>query len=93
MNLRRLLPFLAFIVFFSVSGHGQDQNKKAAEKVVPPRTLNENQQKRRADMIKSVPITEKTIETMRLQNKKASMEQMHKINKAVRQSMIIHKRR
>jgi hypothetical protein len=42
-------------------------------------------------MVKSVPVTNKTLQVIRLQNKKATMEQMHTINKAIRKSMTVHK--
>ena len=106
MNLRRLLPILLFLLVIPVFALAQEKtvdvnDKKDAAKAVagrqvkpdPARVLQENQQRKRTDMIKSVPITNKTMDAIRMQNKKATMEQMHTINKAIRKSMTIHKRR
>jgi hypothetical protein len=91
MHLRRLLPILVIILALPVCGFGQDKTARATDKKDPGKTLQDNQQKRRADMVKSVPVTNKTLQVIRLQNKKATMEQMHTINKAIRKSMTVHK--
>jgi hypothetical protein len=105
MNLRGLLPTIIFIMLpvfgFSQEKAAATSDRKDPVKVVadqqrkadPARLVQENQQRRRADMVKSVPITNKTMDAIRMQNKKATMGQMHTINKAIRKSMTIHKRR
>ncbi len=80
MHLRRLLPILVFILAVPIFGYGQ-------EKVV------KSDDKKKTEQAKTVPMTSKTMEAIRLQNKKATMEQMHIINKAIRKSMTIHQRR
>jgi len=81
MYLKRLLPILIFVLALPVIGFAQDQGVKA----------NDQAQKKKTEVIKSVPITNKNIQMIRQQNKKATMEQMHRINKAVRKSMTVHK--
>ena len=106
MNLRRLLPTLILVLALPVFGFAQEKVQatgevKEAARVAagqqkmadPARVLQENQQRKRAGMIKSVPITNKTMDAIRMQNKKATMDQMHTVNKAIRKSMTIHKRR
>lgn len=106
MYLRRLIPILVFILALPVFGFGQEKNTRANEQADPPkvldesrakqdpaRVLKENQQKKRTDAIKSVPVMNKNIEAIRQQNKKATMQQMHTINKAIRKSMTVHKRK
>ena len=91
MYLRRLLPILVFILVLPVCGFGQDKTARSSDKNDPGKTIQDNQQKRRADMVKSVPVTNKTLQVIRLQNKKATMGQMHTINKAIRKTMTVHK--
>jgi len=91
MHLRRLILILVFTLALPIYGFGQEKVVKPADKTVPAKALQDNQQKKRADMIKSVPITDKTMEAIRLQNRKATMGQMHTINKAIRKSMTVHK--
>ena len=106
MYLRKLLPTLVFILALPVCGFGQEKNTLAKEKADPPkgltesrvkqdpaRLMKESQQKKRTDAIKSVPVMNKNIEAIRQQNKKATMQQMHTINKAIRKSMTVHKRK
>lgn len=93
MHLRRLLAVLVFSLALPIYGLGQEKVVKSTDKTDPAKVLQDNQQKKKADMIKSVPITAKTMEALRLQNKKVTMDQMHKINKAMRKSMTIHKHR
>lgn len=93
MYLRKLLPIIFFILAFPVLGFSQEKKDQSNDKKDPPKVLQDDQQKKPADKIKSVPMTRKNLEEIRLQNKKASMEQMHTINKAIRKSMIIHQRR
>lgn len=42
------------------------------------------------EKVKSVPVSSKNIDVIKAQNKKATMGQMHKINKAMRKSMMRH---
>ncbi len=93
MHLKRLIPILIFILAIPVLGYSQEKIEQSKVKTEQTRELQESQQKKRAQVIKSVPITNKTNEAIRLQNKKATMEQMHTINKAMRKSMTVHKRR
>ncbi len=92
MFLRRLIPILVFILAVPIYGYGQEKVVKSDDKTNPVQTLQDNQQKKRSDPVKSVPVTHKTMDAIRLQNKKVTMEQMHTINKAMRKSMMIHKR-
>ena len=43
-----------------------------------------------SEKVKSVPVSSKNIELIKTQNKKATMGQMHKVNKAMRKSMMRH---
>ena len=79
MHLRRLLPILVFILAVPIYGYGQEKVVKSDEK-------------KKTEKVKTVPMASKTMEAIRLQNKKATMEQMHTINKAIRKSMTVHKR-
>jgi hypothetical protein len=92
MLLRRLIPVLIFTLAFPVFGLGQEKVVQSAEKTVPDKVLQDDQQKKKEDIIKSVPVTDKTMKAIRLQNRKATMNQRHTINKAMRKSMTIHKR-
>jgi hypothetical protein len=83
MYLKRLLPILIFVLALPAIGFAQDKGGKANDKA----------QKKQTEVIKSVPITNKNIQMIRQQNKKATMEQMHMINKAVRKSMTVHRRK
>ncbi len=42
------------------------------------------------DKVKSVPISSKNIDIIQAQNKRVTMGQMHKVNKAMRKSMMRH---
>jgi hypothetical protein len=74
-------------------GFGQEKVVQTEVKTDTAKVLQENVQQKKKEQIKSVPITNKNIEAIRMQNKKATMEQMHTINKAIRKSMTIHKHR
>jgi hypothetical protein len=91
MLLRRLIPILVFALALPIYGLGQEKVVKSVDKTLPSKVLLDNQQNKRADMIKSVPIADKTMQAIRLQNRKATMEQMHTINKAIRKSMTVRK--
>jgi hypothetical protein len=93
MHLRRLLPILVFILAVPNYGFGQEKTVKSDEKKIPEKVLRDDTRKNTTDSIKSVPVTNKAMDAIRLQNKKAAMEQMHTINKAIRKSMIVNKRR
>jgi hypothetical protein len=93
MLLRRILPILFFIIAIPIYGYGQEKVVKSVEKTDTARVVQDNQQKNKQDLIKAVPNANKTTDAIRLQNKKATMEQMHTINKAIRKSLTIHKRR
>ena len=93
MHLRRLLRMVVLLFALPVCGFGQEKVVQAEVKTEPAKVLQDNQQKKKTEQIKSVPITNKNIEAIRMQNKKATLEQMHTINKAIRKSMTIHKHR
>jgi hypothetical protein len=91
--LRRLLPILIFILALPISGFGQEKIVQQDEKKNQDKVLKDIRPDKKAEMIKSVPITAKNVEIIRLQNKKATMQQMHTINKAIRKSMTVNKHR
>lgn len=106
MHLKRLLPLLVLLLFLPVVAFSQEKaskNDDRKEKVKemaglpqkpdPAKMIQDDQQRKRADMVKSVPMPNRTMDVIRMQNRKATMEQMHTINKAIRKSMTIHKRR
>ncbi len=93
MHLRKLLPGLIFILFIPIHGFGQEKVVKSEDKTDPAKVLQDRQQKKPDIIIKSVPVTSKTMDAIRQQNKKVTMEQMHTINKAMRKSMTVHKRK
>ena len=84
---------MLFLLALPFCGYGQEKVVKLADKTNPDKVLQESQEKKKAALVKSVPVTNKTMEVIRLQNKKATKEQIHTINKAIRKSMTIHKRR
>lgn len=93
MHLKKLLRNLVFLLVLPVCAFGQEKAVQSTDQAEQARTLQENQKKKRTGMIKSVPVTNKNIEAIRHQNKKVTQEQMHQINRSMRKSMIIHKRR
>lgn len=93
MYLRRILRIMIFLFALPVCGFGQEKVVQSEVKADTAKVLQENVQQKKTEQIKSVPITNKNMEAIRMQNKKTTMEQMHTINKAIRKSMTIHKRR
>jgi len=91
MLLRRLIPILVFALALPICGFGQENVVQSADKDLPTKVLQDNQQNKKEDIIKSVPIADKTIKAIRQQNSKATMGQMHTINKAMRKSMTVRK--
>jgi hypothetical protein len=77
---------------FAFRGFGQEKVVKA-QTADTAKILTGQQQTGNEKTVKSVPATDKNLEAIRLQNRKVTMEQMHTINKAIRKSMRIHKRR
>ncbi len=93
MHLRRFLPIIVLFLALPVCGFAQDKGGKTAQKTDPAKVMQDNQLRKQSDAIKAVPITNKTMDAIRMQNRKATMEQMHTINKAIRKSMTVHKRK
>jgi len=93
MHLKRLILFVALILALTSAGFAQEKVSQAKGKADPPKELKETKQNASNDQIKSVPITNKNMEAMRLQNRKVTTGQMHTINKAMRKSMTIRRRR
>jgi predicted Mrr-cat superfamily restriction endonuclease len=90
--LKRLLGILILILLFTGRGFSQEQEVKT-QKTVTTTSAQDPKKVTTSDPVKSVPVTDKNLEAIRLQNRKVTMEQMHTINKAIRKSMTIHKRR
>lgn len=90
--MKRLLGILFLIFLFIGRGFGQEQVVKT-QKAETSASKQEQQKVIKPDSVKTVPVTDKNLEAIRLQNRKVTMEQMHTINKAIRKSMTIHKRR
>ena len=80
MLLKRHILLLLFILAVSIYGFSQ-------EKVIKP------DEKKKTEVIKSVPVTNKTMDAIRQQNKRVTLEQMHTINKAMRNSMTVRRRK
>ena len=93
MNLKRLLATLGFLIGIASFSFGQEKVTKVTGKEGLVTIEAENQQKKAAEAVKTVPLTDKNLEAIRLQNRKATMQQMQTINKALRKSMKIQKRR
>jgi hypothetical protein len=93
MDFRRLIATAGFLLITAITGFGQGKVTESITKEAPPKVLNETVQKSTTDQIKAVPITDKSTEAMRLQSRKATMQQMHQINKASRKSMMVKRRR
>lgn len=77
----------------------QNNTRKKAQKQVEVLSKKEQRQLSRkrkqsreleSEKVKSVPTSSKNIELIKTQNKKATMGQMHKVNKAMRKSMMRH---
>ena len=78
----------------------QNNSRKKAQKQVEvlskkeQRQLSRKQEKQSKELeskkVKSVPVSSKNIELIKTQNKKTTMGQMHKVNKAMRKSMMRH---
>jgi Na+-transporting methylmalonyl-CoA/oxaloacetate decarboxylase gamma subunit len=93
MHLKRHILLLLFILAVSIYGFSQETVVKSEDKKDPVKVLQENQQQKKADVIKSVPVTNKTMDAIRQQNKRVTLEQMHTINKAMRKSMTVRRRK
>lgn len=97
MLLRRFLPIIVLLLALPLYGFAQDKGGKTVEKTVektdPAKVMQESQLRKQTEAVKAVPITNKTMDAIRMQNRKATMEQMHTINKAIRKSMTVRKRK
>ncbi|HBB91836.1 MAG: hypothetical protein A2X22_07960 [Bacteroidetes bacterium GWF2_49_14] len=93
MNLKRLLATLGFLIGIFSFSFGQERITKSTGKEELVKKETDNKLKQATETVKTVPVTDKNLEAIRLQNRKATMQQMQTINKALRKSMKIHKRR
>ena len=91
--MKRLLLIVLFLSSLIFSGKSQEQSEQDPIKKDPPKGMNAVQQRQRQGQIKSVPMNDKTMQAIRHQNQRANMEQMQTINKALRKSMRVQKRK
>lgn len=103
MLLKQFSCLILTILLFTCVGFGQEQVNKSVKKTTEATAEQQimksvEMQKEQteltqiqADKVKSVPVSARRKEVILDQSKKTSMEQMHKINKAMRKSMMRHK--
>lgn len=93
MDVRKIIGTAGFLLIAAVSGFGQEKVAESIAKKDPPKAITKSAQKSATEAVKAVPITDKSTDAMRLQSRKATMQQMHQINKASRKSMMVRRRR
>lgn len=93
MIYKRLFGLLIILFALANTGFGQEKIQESAKKQEQQKVVVDPPQKRASEQVKVVPITNKNLQMMRKQSQKATTEQMHTINKAMRKSMTIHRRK
>ena len=93
MHLKRLI--LILIPIFSLTGglHAQEKTTQIVVKADSGKTVVTASPKSKSELVKSVPVKDRNLEAIKQQNLKASREQVQTINKAIRKSMRVNRRR